>query len=323
MANPVSLFLERHSSLILTTHDRADADGLGAEKAFSYIAGKLGKKVRIINSGPVPEHFRFMDPDNSIEIWKDVKDTINENCALVILDTTDEYNIGDLKDFISCASEVFVIDHHEPNQFCEFSGLIDNTASSTCELVVEYANEVNIRLTPESAMAAYAGMVYDTGFFSYSKTTGRTFRAALVLVETGVKPYFVYKELNESSSNGTLLLQKKVLSTLEIHNKGRVATQILSKDDLISLGARYEDAENFINIPMKSKEIEVSILVKENKEGQVRCSLRSKGSVNVSKMAQIMGGGGHVNAAGFKSSLDIKDTLEKILSVVTEDLEKS
>ena len=317
------MFLERHSSLIITTHDRADADGLGAEKVFSYIAAKMGKSARIINSSPVPEHFRFMDPDNSIEVWNDVKDTVNDNYALVILDTTDEYNIGDLKDFIPLAAEVLVIDHHEPNQFCAFKGLIDNTASSTCELVVEFANEKNIILPPEFAMAAYAGMVYDTGFFSYSKTTGRSFKAALALVEAGVKPYSVYQELNESSSNGTLLLQKKVLSTLEIHNQGRVATQVLSKDDLISLGAHYEDAENFINVPMKSKEIEVSILVKENKEGQVRCSLRSKGSVNVSKVAQILGGGGHVNAAGFKSSLSIEDTLEKIKSVITGELEKT
>jgi len=321
MSNAVFEFLSRHSSLILTTHDPADADGLGAEKIFSLIASTMGKQVRIINSGSVPENFRFLDED-SIESWGNVRDTVKRDSALVILDTTDEYNIGELRELITGVAEVFVIDHHEPNQFCTFKGYIDNTASSTCELMLELALEAGIKLTPKCAEAAYAGLVYDTGFFAYSKTTARTFKSALALAEAGVSPYAVYRELNEKSSTGALLLQKKVLSTLEIHNQGRVAVQILRKGDLEASGARFEDAENFINIPLRSREIEVSILVKENREGQTRCSLRSKGNVNVSQIAQALRGGGHVSAAGFKSSLGPDETLSMILEKVTQALDE-
>ena len=321
--NTVFEFLERHSSLIITTHDPADPDGLGSEKAFFHIAKSLGKQARIINSSPIPEKYRFMDSDNTMETWKNVQESIIRKSALVIMDTADEYNIGEIRELIPYVSEAFVIDHHEPNKFCILKGYIDNTASSTSEIVTELAQAAGIGLTRECAVAAYTGIVYDTGFFAYSKTSARTFKAVLTLMEAGVKPYEVYQEINENASTGALLLQKKVLSTLEICNQGRVAVQMLRKEDLETTGAYFEDAENFINVPLKSRDIEVSVLIKQNREGQTRCSLRSKGRVNVSKIAQSLGGGGHVSAAGFKSSLDPEETLAVVLTRVNEALDKA
>jgi phosphoesterase RecJ-like protein len=120
---------------------------------------------------------------------------------------------------------------------------------------------------------------------------------------------------------GALLLQKQVLSTLEILCEGKVAVQVLRKKDLEASGANFEDAESFINIPLKSLDVVVSILVKENLEGKIRCSLRSKGQINVSKIAQSFGGGGHITAAGFKSSNSIEDTLKKVIETVEKSLE--
>ena len=322
MADPVIEFLDRYSSFILTTHHPADADGLGAEKVFAHMVSSMGKQVRVVNSAPVPDNFRFMDTDGTVEVWAEISEQLPAGSAMVILDTTDEYNIGELRDLIPLVEEVFVIDHHEPNQFCTFKGYIDNSASSTCELTVELAQAAGIKLNQECARAAYAGLVYDTGFFAYSKTTERSFRTALALVEAGANPYLVYSELNENNSTGTVLLQKAVFSTLEIHNNGRVAAQILRKEDLENAGAKFEDAETFINVPLKSKDIDVSVLVKETKEGHIRCSLRSKGKVNVSKIAQALGGGGHVTAAGFKSSRNIDDTLANVLSIISGELDK-
>jgi phosphoesterase RecJ-like protein len=137
-----------------------------------------------------------------------------------------------------------------------------------------------------------------------------------------VVPYEVYRELNESAAPGALLLKRQVLSSLEIRAGGRAAVLVLRKEDLESTGANFEDAENFINIPLRVKEISVSILVKENREGKVRCSLRSKGTGNVSKIARLFGGGGHVTAAGFRSSSGIEDTLKQALEKIEPLLEK-
>jgi len=323
MPNAVFEFLDRHSSLIVTTHDPADADGIGAEMVFSFVARSMGKQVRVVNSGPTVEKFRFIDPDNTIEIWGDVKEPLDRDAALVILDTADEYFIGELRDIIPYVPEVFVIDHHEPNKFCTLKGYIDNSASSTCEMTVELAQAAGIELTPQYAKAAYAGLIYDTGSFAYAKTSGRTFSTALALVDAGVTPYDIYQRLNESDSIEALLLQKQVLSSLEIHNKGRVAVQMVLKNDLESTGAFFEDSEHFINTPLKSRDILVSVLIKESREGHIRCSLRSKGTVNVSMIAQALGGGGHVSSAGFRSRLSPKETLAIVLSKIADEMDKA
>ena len=109
----------------------------------------------------------------------------------------------------------------------------------------------------------------------------------------------MHNRMYESSSDGVLYLMKAVVSSLELELEGRVALQSLRKEDLSASGASYEDAEDLVNIPLQDKRVQVSVLFKENLEGRLRCSLRSKGSVNVARIAQAFGGGGHKTAAGF------------------------
>jgi phosphoesterase RecJ-like protein len=314
-------FINRNSSMILTSHEGADADGLGAELLFAHILRTMGKGVRIINAGLPAERYTFLDPHGTIEVWDPLTYDGTRDSALVLVDTSDEFNIGAVKDLIPQVREIFVIDHHELNPYSTLSGFIDSTASSTCEIVLGIAETAGVKLDEHVAMAAFAGISYDSGSFAYRKTTAKTFKAALSLVEAGVSPWKVYSALNESASTGALLLQKQVLSTLDLHAGGRIAVQILRKEDLESTGADFEDAEAFINIPLKSRDVAVSIMIKENRQGLVRCSLRSKGTVNVSKIAQAFGGGGHSTAAGFKSAQGISDTLDKILKKVGDILD--
>jgi phosphoesterase RecJ-like protein len=283
----------------------------------------MNKTVRIINMSPVPERFAFIDPQGLIEVWDVEKHgDIPEQSALVILDTADEFNTGGMINILPQFREVFVVDHHELRHNSLLDGYIEPRAASTCEMIVELAESLGIAPDLYSARAAFAGISYDSGSFAYSKTSAQTLKAALLLVNMGVNPYEIYGALNESAPISALLLQKQVFSTLEIHAGGRVAVQILRKEDLHSTGANFEDAESFINIPLKSKDIVASILIKENKEGRIRCSLRSKGQVNVSKIAQYFSGGGHVMAAGFKSTLSIEETLTQVLKKIETMLDK-
>jgi phosphoesterase RecJ-like protein len=226
-----------------------------------------------------------------------------------------------MRELITQVKEAFVVDHHEPTPHSALTGITDSSAAATCELAVEAARADALELDRQTAQAAYAGLVYDTGFFAYSKTTRRTFMTALSLIDAGVSPNEIFQQVSENAAIGALLLQKRVLSTLELHHQGRVAAQVLRKEDLAAAGARFEDAEGFINIPMRVKEIMVSILVKETPEGKVRCSLRSKGKVNVSKIAQDFGGGGHISAAGFKSCRNIEETLKAVIIKVNDQMD--
>ncbi len=315
-------FIRTYTSFILCTHEIPDADGIGAEILLAFILKKLSKKVSIINSVPIPAGFSFMDPEHIIETWDPAEhQSLLETSALIILDTSDEYNIGRIKDeVLPCVLDVIVVDHHELGPRSVLNGYIDSNAASTSEMIMLLAEELHIVPDLTAAKAVFAGLVYDTGSFAYIKTNINTFNAALALVKGGVKPYDIYQNLFESASTAALILQKIVLSTLEMHADGKIAVQILRKDDLESAGAALEDAEGFINLPLRSKEVKVSILLKESGEGPIRCSLRSKGEVNVSKIAQQFSGGGHATAAGFKSKLDIEQTLETLLHKVEQFL---
>jgi phosphoesterase RecJ-like protein len=308
-------FIAKYRSFVLTTHFGADADGIGAELLLKDILEKLGKEIKIIHDSPVSERFSFMvPPESSIESWdREKHGEFARKSALIMLDTSDEYNIGKMTEALSLVLEVWVLDHHELNPLSTLEGYVDSTAASTSEMVLRIADHFKIIPEKKAAAAAFAGIVYETGSFAYMKTSESTFLSAARLIRFGARPYDTYQALFESASTGALLLQKKVLSTLDIQAGGRAAVQILRKEDLVSTGANIEDAENFINLPLKSQEVKVSVLIKENKDGMVRCSLRSKGQLNVSKIAQIFNGGGHTTAAGFKSKWGVEETLEQVL----------
>jgi len=323
MTDKLKAFLERHDLFILTTHDPADADGLGAQLVFARILRELGKDLQIINSSPIPEQFLFMDKQGIIEQLDPQKhDPLPEKSAVIMLDTADLHNIGQMRDLVCRAKEVFIVDHHEIISASHFDGICDPKAASTCELTVELAVDLGVALDLQTAFAAYTGMVYDTGFFAYQKTSPRSFRAAITLLELGVNPTEVYQELRENTALRSLLLQKKAFASLEIHCNGQVASQVLRAQDFAETEAVNDDADGFVNAPLRAREIMVSVMVKESRKGKVKCSLRSKAEIDVSKIAHDFGGGGHINASGFKSDLNVDQTLALVLTKITAYLGK-
>jgi len=322
MFDGIVSFLNRHNSFILTTHDSPDADGLGAELVFAHILKQAGKRVKIINASYVSEHLKFLTEGQEIKKWNYEEHTpLLRESALLILDTSDEFHLGAGREAIKKAKEVFVIDHHDLKPISKLSGFVDSSASSTSELSIEYACFTGVELDPVTATAAYAGIVLDSGFFAYPKTSIRTFKTAMKTLEWGAAPNQIYKQLMENSSCASLLLQKQALSSLKFYIGRLVAVMILRLEDFDEAGAVYSDVENIVNIPLKAKEVEAAVLIKEKEQGEVYCSLRSKGTLNVSKIAQNFRGGGHITAAGFMSSLGVDKTLEKLLSCLESSLE--
>ncbi|MCL2193142.1 MAG: bifunctional oligoribonuclease/PAP phosphatase NrnA [Treponema sp.] len=322
MIDKLLKFIDRHDSFILTTHDPADADGIGTQMVMACILRGRGKRFRIINASPVPEHFVFMDSSGIIEeLDRDGHGVLPERSALIIVDTAEENHMGQMRELIGRSREVFVIDHHEPKPDATLKGIYDVTAASTCELVVELAEAAGTVIDPDAAFAAYVGIAYDTGFFAFPKVGPRTFRAALELVRLGANPSEAYRQLCENVPARALLLQKKAFAGLTLHCGNRVALQVLRREDFSEVGAQSGDTDGFVNFPLKTRDIRISFLIKETPEGKVCGSLRSKGDLNVAKIARELGGGGHINASGFRSTLGLDETIAKTLAKITEYME--
>jgi len=314
----VALFRDG-DNFILTSHESPDADGLGAQYALRVVLEAMGKKVQAVNADVYSQKYAFIDERKVIGVLRssNVADQDLSQSTIVLLDTNDIKYTGEMADIaLSRAGNILVFDHHEAKGVTNNEACSMPEASSTCEMAYYLIKALGQDIAPDVAVALFAGIVYDTGSFSYAKTSQSTFQAALDLVNLGVVPARIHNLLYESSSTSVLLLRKAVLSTLELHHGDALAIQVMDKDMLMACGASYEDAEDLINIPLLAKSVEVSAFFKVNMEGVLRCSLRSKGAVNVAHLAQSFGGGGHRTAAGFKSPYPLETIKKKVLELI-------
>jgi len=319
LLNDLCEVLKKNDKFLICTHVAPDGDGLGAEYALCSALLDLNKKTLILNSDQMPPKYYFIDKRKIIKTLgidgaypKDVEDW-----TLVVLDTNPS-NIGSLADISAVRknSGLFVIDHHEIDKENQYPAWLNSSSSSTCEMVFDLLEALNAKITPDIAVALYAGIVYDTGSFAYPKTQARTFEIAEILVRNGAIPNAVFSQLYARKSKASLKLQTMVTGTLRLYHNDNVAIQIMSRETLIASGAHYEEAQELVNYPLQCSCVQVSIFLKENEEGVRRCSMRSKGSVNCAVIAQSFGGGGHKTASGFhvqKTFAEIQDELLELL----------
>lgn len=314
---------------ILASHESPDADGLGAMYALYRALRKLGKNALAVISEPLSKKHAFFDPNGTFRVLGDAgsletdipEDMDISQCMLVVLDTNDVHYAGRIADLLlDRVRSHLLIDHHEAHGIEPENHLLAPAASSTCEIAYELIRKMGVDVELDMANALFAGIVYDTGSFGYPKTTATTFSCALDLVRLGVQPYDIHNLLYESSSVASLILSKLVLSTLKLYAQDRVAVQVMLREHLEKSGASYEESEDLINVPLRSETVLISIFFKENSNGVLRCSLRSKGSVNVAHIAQGFGGGGHKTAAGFKCVLPLEQTRKSVLDKVMDAL---
>jgi len=312
-------YLLQEDYFLICGHESPDADALGSAYGLFWILKMLGKTVCIRNSDPSPYKYRFYDGNGDIQSWEEAPLDPEEQkrTHLLIVDTNDLNNIGVLgRELLPSFADYYIIDHHEhllPHLEHQY---IDKNASSTSEMIFEIARDLGVSLPLGAAKGLFMGIMFDTGSFIYPKTSPRTFETARDLMELGVSPYEINTYLWESNSIGFLKLQSKVLSSLEIYHQNSVAILEMTAKDLEETEGKYTEVDHLINIPLKSADIRVSIFFKENEEGLLKCSLRSKGDINVVNIAHDFGGGGHKNAAGFKSPYPLAEIKEKVLEKV-------
>lgn len=320
-------FISHYDKFIICAHESPDGDAIGSEYAFLQCLKKMGKTAYVINNDPTPFNFQFIDVTNEIKHFvseKKLPKKLSE-FGLFILDTNDTNNIGVISTYVlPKVHQYFIIDHHEGYfKDNKVAGSVSyKDASSTSEILYKFFMKQKIEIDLAMANALFMAIVYDTGSFIYPKTSALTFKIAQHLAKIGVNPNEIYSNVYETDSIPSIILQSKVLSTLELKQNHHIAIQTMTKDTILKTKAKYEEGRSIINIPLKAKDVKVSIFFKEDLKGVTRCSMRSKGDIDVCKIAQAFGGGGHKNAAGFKFNEDIKVVRQKVLDQLKKYFEK-
>jgi len=305
--------INRNATFLITSHERPDGDALGSELAFYHMLKACGKTATVYNQDETPGHYRFL-PGAAV-IVNDLPPTESFDTAF-ILDCSELDRVGREAGQIRKIRKIINIDHHVSNNgFCDAT-LLDAEASSTGELIYRLAEAMALKLTPEMATNLYAAILTDTGGFCYGNTTRDCLVIAGRLVENGAHPQWISENIYENAPLVKIRLLAVVLESLALELNGKVASMIVTQENLTRTCALQEHTEGFVDLPRTIEGVEISILFSELEEDYFKLSLRSKGRFNVERVAGMFGGGGHVNAAGCRIRGDIALVKQRVLAQI-------
>lgn len=292
MLSQVVELIEKNDRFAITSHVRPDGDSLGSSLGLFWLLKALNKDVEVIMRDTAPHSYQQLPGARTIRVTPAVDRPYD---AIFVIECSDIDRPG----LIDLEKQLVVnIDHHSTTELFGTINWIDSTASAVGEMIYNLCKATGVRVTKEIAECVYTALLTDTGSFHYSNTTERTFKIASELVRTGVKPAKTAEAIFGSYQWPKIELLSQVLATARRDETGQVAWmwQTLAMQEQTK--ASEEDADGFVNYPLAVGEVEAAALFKETSPGIYRTSLRSKGDVNVAKIAEQFGGGGHRNAAG-------------------------
>ncbi len=292
MLSQVVELIENKQSFGITTHVRPDGDGIGSSLGLCWLLRSLGKTAEIFVRGGVPHSYRQLPgAEEILEVTE-----INKNYDAVFVIECSDLARPEIKNLEN--QFTVNIDHHVTSEHFGSINWIDPTASAVGEMIYNLCKAIGGRVSPEIAECVYMALVTDTGSFHYSNTTDRTLKLASELVRAGAKPAEISEAVYNSYSWSRIELMGKVLATVKRDPSGKVA--LLRQTLLMAQQSEATNGDNngFANIPLSAKEVEAVVYMRESETNCFRVSLRSKGDVNVARVAEKFGGGGHKNAAG-------------------------
>jgi len=297
--------INKSSSVFITTHTKPDGDACGCVVALCDAMRRAGKQVQPLFLSTVPQWYGFMLSEKAPVLGEGLsvdelrRGRLGEFDLIIIVDADSYSQLGDFEQYLKPNEKpVLVIDHHKTSDGLGDVQLLDPTAAATGLIVLQLFDHAAWPLTEKAAQALFTAIATDTGWFQFNNTDSRVYAAAARLTDAGAKPTRIYEKLYHSFSHARFKLMLAMLSTLELHFDGRFATQYILQHDFERTGTTSADTENLINECHRIGAIEASALFVELNDGRIRCSLRSTGVIDVSKIAEKFGGGGHKPAAG-------------------------
>ncbi|MBN1600491.1 MAG: bifunctional oligoribonuclease/PAP phosphatase NrnA [Chitinispirillaceae bacterium] len=313
--NDIENVIKSNQRFVISSHMSADGDSIGSQLSFYWLLKSLGKDVIIFDKDPVPLKFRFLaNSDQFTTIKPDSAD------VLVVLDCSNPARMG-WENPEKLASTVIDIDHHRDNSHFGHHNVVETSAAATGEIIYQFFTKTGVSFPPFVAEALYAAILSDTGGFRFSNTNSRVLRVCADLADKGADCSKIYEQIYSTFPQRTLLLQSRIWSSLKFFADGKICIMELPLKVLDEVGAVYSDSEGMVDHTITADSVEVGMMLKYSDE-ETHFSLRSKGRIDVGKIAQkVPGGGGHYSAAGCTIKEPRDQALTQILAIITQELE--
>ncbi|MEZ4916537.1 MAG: DHH family phosphoesterase, partial [Chitinophagales bacterium] len=279
-----------------------------------------GIKSTVVVPNAFPNFLKWLPDSDKIVIFEEDENgkTLIQNADILFcLDYNEPHRTAKMEEAINKSTAYkILIDHHIGKPTWQSINLSVVGASSTCELVFDFIQNYDKSnfLNKDIAYCLYTGILTDTGNFQFSSTTPKVHNQAAQLMQAGVQPDIVHNHINNSFNLSRLQFFGYAISEkMKIVADKKLAYIILSQEDIYRFNIQTGGTEGLVNEPMKINDIEVSVLIKEDTD-KVKLSFRSKGDIDVSTFARTyFSGGGHKNAAGGVSFLNLEETEDKFL----------
>jgi len=322
--------INKSSNILITSHTKPDGDACGCIAAMCEALGALGRNVTPLLLSAAPQWYEFLFTEKPVVLDEDVQ--LDELTAgrfgqfdlVLIVDTNSHSQLAKFNDYLKQNdAPVLVLDHHETSDGLGDVELIDSDAAATGLIVLDLLKYAGWPVTEKIAESLFVAMATDTGWFQFSNTNSRVYRACAELIDAGIKPTQIYDHLYLNFSYPRFRLMVGMLNNLDLFLDGRYAAMQITRQDFERTGAAYSDTENLINECHRIDSVEVSALFIELKDGRIRCSLRSRGPLDVSIIAAKFGGGGHTMAAGTFLPGPLENAKQLIFSEVTRQIDKN
>lgn len=308
-------FIREHDHFLVVSHVQPDGDAVSSTCAVGWILEQCGKRFVLINEGEIPRKFRFLYGCDRIVNMRDNPPS-GPFRHVICVDCADFKRIGEVSRLFADDCAILNIDHHPTNDRYGTVHVIRDDAAATAELLYDLIRTMGLSWTRESAELVYTGMMTDTGGFRYANTTPKVMQAAAELLSHGVKGAELAEALLETVTYPHIQLLKRALATLQFDGDRRIAWMVVTQGDMKASGAGMDDLEGLVNYPRNIEGVQVGLLFKETGPREFKVSMRSNGQADVSAIAQLFGGGGHVRAAGASLEGDAEEVIGRVLDAV-------
>ncbi len=322
-ARAIAAELPAGRRVLLTTHVNADGDGTGSEVAMWHLLAARGLHPLIANPTGIPDRFVFLVPPGADASTRAARE-IERADVIMVLDIGDLGRLGSLGPLVAGRGvPVACIDHHvSPGTLPPGPRLVAPDATATAELVYDMATALGWEITADVARALYVGILMDTGGFRFSNTTARALRVAPALLERGVDPEGIYERVYASAPEGRVRLTGDVLQTLVVEPELGLAWVTVPPGALERHDATPDDLDGIVEFPRSIAGVRLALMFRQLAGGRVKVSLRSVGDVNVAVLAERLGGGGHVKAAGASVEGPLATAQARVLATVRDYLSR-
>ncbi|HEX9981186.1 MAG TPA: bifunctional oligoribonuclease/PAP phosphatase NrnA [Flavobacterium sp.] len=321
----VSAMLAVPKKIAIIPHRSPDGDAMGSTLGLYHFLLKLGHSPVVIAPNEFPGFLSWLPASETVLVYEKDKEAVakklHEAELVFALDFNALHRTGEMEHVLNKLRAPFImIDHHQkPDTFAAVT-YSDTAFGSTCEMLYNFISFIGQKHLVDKTIATciYTGIVTDSGSFRFPSTTAATHRIVADLIDLGIENGTIHSNIFDNNSFQSLQLLGKALQNMKVMTEFSTSYITLSQQELDSYNYVKGDTEGIVNYGLSIKGINFTVIfIEHTDENIIKISLRSKGSFDVNQFArQHFNGGGHINAAGGKSTLSLVQTVEKFKNLI-------